>query len=173
VRSPDNQVRGRRRYHTTARDVCEQAFSFLVDEFGYRRCGRRFLGSGGFEIDYRGSLLGVRVYWYQRDPLTVWLVRLREGRFPRRPWYLHDGPYDYFDLGDLTRVVTSSRHAHGDFYVPSAENAAILADDLRECGADLLRDDLSVLPSLEERIRDRVRRDRIRLQTGGQPTPPT
>lgn len=43
------------------RDFCEAAFSFLIEDFGYRRRMRRFQDDGGFQIGYLGPGAGVLV----------------------------------------------------------------------------------------------------------------
>jgi hypothetical protein len=53
-----------------SRAACEFAFAFLVDDFGYRRCVRRFQ-YGGFQLCYRGPDIGVLVEWYPRDLLPT------------------------------------------------------------------------------------------------------
>jgi hypothetical protein len=63
------------------RDYCEAAFSFLITEFGYRRSVRRFRWHG-FEIGYLGPGAGVRVEWYPRDEVMVWLLLPDAGEVP-------------------------------------------------------------------------------------------
>lgn len=146
-----DQVRG-------ARAACEQAFSFLVSDFGYRKVRSRFQW-GGFELGYRAQVLGVLVEWYPRDPLTVWLVRLEDSGFPPRDAVVDAAePLHYFDLGDLEIIktghrVVDERQLYG---LPSERTAGILADSLRRHASELLRGDLDDLPRLERRIRDRM-----------------
>jgi len=139
--------------------ACERAFGFLVSEFGYERKDVRFR-LHGFSLRYRGPVMGGLLDWYPRDPLTTWLVRLADGEFPERlvptgP----DTPLAYFDLGDVEAISGYERAVpEWDLYgMPNEENARVLADSLRTCGADLLRGDLSRVPLLEQRIRDRAR----------------
>jgi hypothetical protein len=139
--------------------TCERAFAFLVDEFGYR-LGDRHFGSGGFALRYHGPVLGVLVDWYPRDPLTVWLVRLVDGRFPDRPVTIYpDTPLHYFELGDIEAASGYRRRIPElDLYrMPNQQTAGALADSVRECATDLLRGDLDRIPLLEQRIRERTR----------------
>lgn len=141
-----------------ARAICERAFSFLVTDFGYRKVRGRFQW-GGFELGYRGPGVGVLVEWYPRDPLTVWLVRLEDGKFPPRDAVVSVGTrLHYFDLGDLEVLKTGHRVADERqlYAVPAEATARMVADSLRRCGADLLRGDLSDIPQLEGRIRARA-----------------
>jgi hypothetical protein len=141
-----------------ARAACEQAFSFLVSDFGYRKIRSRFQW-GGFELGYRGRGIGVLVEWYPRDPLTVWLVKLEDGNFPPRDQVLRaDTPLHYFDLGDMEIIETGHRVvAERQLYgLPTEGTAGLLASSLRQYASELLRGDLSVIPQLERRIRDRV-----------------
>jgi hypothetical protein len=146
-------------YVREARAACNRAFAFLVTEFGYREPCRGFQWSG-FWLRYPGPVMGVLVAWYPRDPLTVWLVRLADGDFPPRTVTIHhDTPLHYFDLGDLEVISGHHRELteHQLYAVPTEETARSMADSLRKCGADLLRGDLTRLPLLEQRIRDRAR----------------
>jgi hypothetical protein len=139
--------------------TCEAAFSFLVDDFGYREADRR-LESSGFSLRYLGVVLGVIVDWYPRDPLTVWLVRLMDGDFPARTMTIHpDSQLHHFDLEDL-EAISGHRRTVGElqlYALPNDENARFLADNLRNFGADLLHGDLVRLPLLERRVKDRAR----------------
>lgn len=142
-----------------ARAACERALDFLVTDFGYRRVRRRFQWHG-FQLRYRGPVTGVQVAWYPRDELTVWLVRLVDGDFPPYPGTIHPGTaLHWFDLGDIEAISGHHRQvSRWELYaMPSDETAGALAGSLRRCGADLLRGDLTRLPLLERRIRDRSR----------------
>lgn len=142
-----------------ARGACERALAFLVTDFGYRRHRRRFQW-GGFLLSYRGPVIGVHLSWYPRDELTIWLVRLVDGEFPPYGTPLSpDAELHWFDLGDLEQISGRPRQVTQWelFAVPTDRTAGILADSLRACGADLLRGDLSRIPLLEGRIRDRSR----------------
>lgn len=144
-----------------SRAACESAFAFLADEFGYRRCVRRFR-YGGFELGYCGPGIGVLVEWYPRDSLLVWLVVLVDDQFPPRSNPANFGePSRYFDLADLEAVMAQpSAVDQRDLYGATASAAHALAGSLRACGTNLLRGDLTLIPALEQRIRDRVRRSR-------------
>src|SRR5215472_19113890 len=72
------------------RDACEERFSFLIAEFGYRRSLRRFRW-GGFELGYLGPGAGVLVQWYPKDEVMVELLPLSPGEVPAS-WDLLGGP---------------------------------------------------------------------------------
>jgi hypothetical protein len=92
-----------------ARSACERQFSFLVTEFGYRKVRCRFQWNG-FELRYRGPLVGVVVEWFPRDTLTVRLARLVNGDFSSSCGG-GDAPINYFDLGDIESLAS----APGDY----------------------------------------------------------
>jgi hypothetical protein len=139
------------------RAACEDAFSFLVTEFGYRKVRGRFRWNG-FEFGYGGPFVGVLVEWYPRDPLTVWLVLLVDGVFPPRyaPAGVETAPR-YFDLADLAAISTGQTviNERQRYEAPNADMARIMADRLRRYAARLLRGDLAQIPELEMRIRRR------------------
>ena len=142
-----------------ARAVCADAFAFLTTDFGYQKCRERFQWRG-FQLGYCGPVMGVVVEWYPRDPLTVWVVRLVDGDFPPRTDVIGPAsPLYYFDLRDVELV--RSQHSGIDerelYSMPTGETARMLANSLRDCGSDLLRGDLALLPALEQRIRGRAR----------------
>lgn len=142
-----------------ARAATERCFSFLVADYQYRRIRSRFQWNG-FELAYSGPSIGVLVDWYPRDPLTVWLVRLVDGSFPPRDQSLTDDePLHYFDLGDVEILRSGSRgRDERELYnMPTQEMACRMAASLREYGSDLLRGDLTLIPLLEQRIKDRAR----------------
>jgi hypothetical protein len=129
--------------------ACERAFAFLVAEYGFERTDTVF-ANHGFAIRYRGTALGVVVDWYPRDPLTVWLVRLADGRFPDPA----GAPRCYFELGELLEARGEKRVARQGLDLPRAESARWAADRLRRCGDGLLRGgDLAELSALEEKVR--------------------
>jgi len=149
-----------------ARNTCEREFALLVDEFGYSRCRRRFKW-GGFELACCGSAVGVLIEWYPRDSLTVWLVRLVDGKLPPPREYEGIGPdrvLRYFDLGDVEavrgQVVSLTRDQR--MRVPGEEVIGLRANSLRRCARDLLKGDLRMVPILEQRIKDRARQGLIR-----------
>lgn len=148
-----------------SRAACERAFGFLVTEHGYRRDRRRFQWNG-FLLRYRGPVMGVQVSWYPRDETIVWLIRLVDGEVPDRPWSITPTTelhwFDLFDLVAISLVAISGRPPprlteHERYGLPDDRIAGLLADSLRDCGADLLRGDLDRLSLLERRIRDRTR----------------
>jgi hypothetical protein len=141
-----------------ARSACERQFSFLVTDFGYRRVRRLFKWQG-FELRYRGTSVGVVVEWFPRDPLTVLLARLVNGDFPPSPGG-GEAQVNYFDLRDIEVIASApTRLDERQLYdVPDDETAGVMARNLRDYGSGLLRGDLSLIPALEQRIRDRQRR---------------
>lgn len=138
---------------------CEDAFSFLVTDFGFRKVKGRFRPDG-FEFGYSGPFAGVLVEWYPADPLTVWFVMLVDGAFP--PRYTPAGAQvaqRYFDLGDLVSIstghaVTGERWARE---MPDADMPKAMADSLRRHGARVLRGDLTQILELERWIRRNAR----------------
>jgi len=142
-----------------ARTACELAFAFLVAEFGFRRDRARYENSG-FLLRYRGSGTGVLVDWYPRDPLTVWLVRLVDGDFPARTMTVHpNSRMHYFDLGDVEEISGQPPAVPEDqlYALPDETTAQLVAESLRRCAGDLLRGDLTRIPLLEQRVRQRAR----------------
>lgn len=137
-----------------SRVVAEAAFAFLVGEFGYRRCLRRFW-YGGFQLGYCGPGVGVLIEQDPREGLLVWVVLLADGRFPPR-W--PDLPRRYFGLWDVEAVTGAPSVATDDLHDADEPAMRALAGSLRACGAALLRGDLGLIPALERRIADRTRR---------------
>jgi hypothetical protein len=153
-----------------------RAFAFLITEYGYRRDRPRFRW-GGFELRYRGPVMGVRIDWSPPpgDPLTAWLVRLADGAFPTDAVTIHPTTeLHYFDLGDLDAISGQQREIpERELYaMPDESKARALANSLRSCGADLLSGDLARLPQLEQRIRDRARRGQYSVRSSHRPPPP-
>jgi hypothetical protein len=148
-----------------SRSTCERVFAFLVDDFGYRRMRRRFQW-GGYELGYCGPTVGVLIEWYPRDSLTVWLVVLVDGTFPPREKeaITPGGVLHYFDLGDVETVRGQFVELTQDqlYRVPDEEVIGIWANGLRRCAPDLLNGDLTLVPILEKRIKDRAREGFIR-----------
>jgi hypothetical protein len=144
-----------------ARSACERQFSFLVTEFGYRKVRSRFKWHG-FELRYRGALVGIVVEWFPRDPQTVLLARLVNGDFPSMTRG-GDAQINYFDLGDIESLASAP--ARPDVYkLPDDETAGLMARSLREYGSSLLRGDLSLIPQLEQGIEERKRRYQAEMQ---------
>lgn len=141
-----------------ARAACEHAFAFLVSDFGYRKVRGRFRW-GGFELGYRGQVLGVLVEWHPRDPLTVWLVKLEDGDFPPRDVVTGGAEnFRHFDLGDV-EVMKTGRRAVDErqlYGLPAERTAGMLSDSLRTYASGLLRGELDDIPLLEGQVRDRV-----------------
>src|SRR5215469_9953504 len=83
-----------------ARAATERAFKFLLDDFGYRRCLRRYQWQG-FVLGYCGPVVGVQVSWYPRDAFLVWIVKLIDETFPARAGPTRPDTPHYFDLADV------------------------------------------------------------------------
>jgi hypothetical protein len=65
-----------------ASDACRRNFQFLIDEFGYKDAGLRFI-YGGFRQRYIGPAVGVSVQYEPRELHVVALVRLVKKKFPK------------------------------------------------------------------------------------------
>jgi hypothetical protein len=132
------------------RDFCEDRFSFLIGEFGYRRSLRRFRW-GGFQLGYLGPGACVLVEWYQRDGVMVWLLPQSRGEVTTS-WGAPGGLRG-FDLGFVAAA------ARGRLEVstmppasPTDEVIAQLAGQLRVDGQDMLRGDYSRMPTVDHLI---------------------
>jgi hypothetical protein len=155
-------------YLREARSACERQFSFLVTEFGYRKVRSRFQW-GGFELRYRGPSVGVAVEWFPRDSLIVQVAPLVNGDFPSGsgPGNNPDAPIDRFDLGDIESLASAPMRPDDPFRLsrlPDDETAGLKAGSLREYGSGLLLGDLSLIPQLEQRIKDRLRRYQAEME---------
>jgi hypothetical protein len=147
TKTPD-WLRGRR-------DACEERFSFLISEFGYRRSLRRFRW-GGFEVGYLGPGAGVLVDWYPRDGVMVWLLPPNAGEVPAG-WGGPDGP-KRFGLGLVAMAAGDCPHdSDQDMQSPTDEVIAALAGQLRSSGQSLLRGDYAQVPAIMDLIRARAR----------------
>jgi hypothetical protein len=140
------------------RAVCEGAFSFLMEDFGYRRSLRRFQsGPHGFQIGYLGPGAGVLVEWNQRDGMMVWLLPLSPGEVPVN-WGGPGGPRG-FDLGFFVLLADEEPQVSGsDMHSPTDDDIAALAGQLRSRGQDMLRGDYSVVPAIQDLITARAER---------------
>jgi hypothetical protein len=140
------------------RDSCEQQFTFLIDEFGYRRSLRRFRW-GGFQVGYVGPGVCVLVEWFPRDEVTVWLLPLAPGEVPA-DWGGSGGPRGV-ELGVVAaaagiQLTVSDR----DLTSPADEMMVALAGQLRSSGQDMLRGDYSQVPAIRAWIRARAEHSR-------------
>jgi hypothetical protein len=146
TRKTPDWLRGRR-------DLCEERFSFLIAEFGYRRSLRRFRW-GGFQLGYLGPGAGVLVEWHQRDGVMVWLLPLDPGEVPA------DGGRSGrrgFDLGFVAAAAGSRLEISGwDVQSPADDVISALAGQLRSSGQDMLRGDYWQVPAIKELIRARA-----------------
>ena len=149
TRKTPDWLRGRR-------DCCEERFSFLIPEFGYRRSLRRFRWSG-FQLGYLGPGAGVLVEWYPRDGVMVWLLPLSPGEVPAN--WGGPGGRRGFDLGFVVASAGSRLEVSDwDMQSPADEVIAALARQLRSSGQDMLRGDFSQVPAIKELIRARAER---------------
>jgi hypothetical protein len=149
TRKTPDWLRGRR-------DACEERFSFLIREFGYRRSLRRFRW-GGFQLGYLGPGAGVLVEWYPRDGVMVWLLPLDPGEIPAN-WGGPGGPRR-FDLGFVAAAAGGRLGASDwDLYGAADEVITALAGQLRSSGQNMLRGDYSQVPQVEDLIRARAER---------------
>ncbi|GAA2703550.1 MULTISPECIES: hypothetical protein [Actinoplanes] len=125
-------------------ETYERAFGFLTEEFDLRADRPQFR-HGGFALTYQGVSTGVRVDWYPRDPISVWLL------CP-----------EAFDLQDFEELSGHTRQVGDAIYSPSPENALLLAENLRAYGADVLRGDLTRVPLVQARVQQRAAEFRVR-----------
>ena len=132
-------------------------FEFLKTDFGFTAVNARRERSG-FELRYQKNGVGVLIDWHPRDPFTAWLVRLVDGTFPPRGQTLMraDSTLYYFDLGHLVSYRGGAAE-WTDAYVPSPENAAVLARALLEYGRPLLEGDVGQFDALQEYVKERAR----------------
>jgi len=136
------------------RDFCEAAFSFLIADFGYRRCLRRFT-DGGFQIGYLGPGAGVLAEWLPRDTVTAWLLPLSPGEVPAN-WGSPGGPRGY-DLGLLVLLAgEGTQVSDRSMYTPTDDVITAVAHQLRSKGQGMLRGDYSVVPAVQDLIRSRA-----------------
>jgi hypothetical protein len=145
-------------YVRDASRTCDQAFGFLVQEFGYVRMAPAF-EKAGFALRYRGPVVGVIVDWHPREALTVWLVSLVDGDFPARVPITAESTMHYFELADLEAITGTAPPIDKSrlYNLPDQTNAELLADNLRRAAADLLAGDLAPFGPLSDRVKQRVR----------------
>ena len=136
------------------REFCEEQFSFLAGEFGYRRSRRRFRW-GGFQLCYLGPGAGVLVEWYPRDGVMVWLLPMKPGEIPVN-WGETGGPRG-FDLGLVAAAAGRRLDVNErDTYALSNEAVSALAGQLRSSGQNMLRGDYSRVPAISDMARTRA-----------------
>jgi hypothetical protein len=133
------------------REFCEEQFSFLTGEFGYRRSLRRFRWSG-FQLGYRGPGASVLVEWYPRDGVMAWLLPMNPGEIPAN-WGGPGAPRG-FDLGLVAAAAGHRLDVNDrDTYGLTDEAVTALAGQLRSSGQDMLRGDYSQIPAIRDMIR--------------------
>jgi hypothetical protein len=138
------------------RDSCEAAFSFLTEDFGYRRYRRRFQ-NGGFQIGYRGPGAEVSVEWYPRDMMTVWLLA-PSGR-PLPDGWGGDARPGGFELETAAIAAGEPLDTSGwRMYDPTDQVIAELAAKLRSLGGGLLTGDFSLAQVVWQQLRSRAGR---------------
>jgi hypothetical protein len=110
----------------------------------------------GFEVRYKGELVGVRLLYRTRDNFLVRVAVLEEnGDFPTLSGELRpDSAIREFDLEDIEALDPSSRSAASEqpFGLPDANGIGDRADRLRDSAGDLLSGDLRRVPLLEQRV---------------------
>lgn len=138
------------------RELCEEQFSFLAGEFGYRRSLRRFR-RGGFQLGYLGPGARVLVEWYPRDGAMVWLLPMNPGQIPVN-WGETGGPRCF----DLVLLAASADYRldvnDRDTYALTDEAVTALAEQLRSSAQDILRGDYSRVPAISDMVRIRAKR---------------
>jgi hypothetical protein len=136
------------------REFCEERFSFLTQDYGYRRSLRRFR-SGGFQLGYLGPGAGVLVEWYPRDGLMVWLLPMDPGETPVN-WGGPGTPRG-FDLGLVAAAADRQLDVNDrDTYALTEDAVTALAGQLRSCAQDMLRADYSRVPAISDMVRTRA-----------------
>jgi hypothetical protein len=133
------------------REFCEERFSFLIEDFGYRRSLGRFRW-GGFQLGYLGPGAAVLVEWYPRDGAMVWLLPMSPSEAPAT--WGDPGGSRGFDLGFVAAAAGSQLAASDrDTYSLTDEAMTALAGELRSSGHGMLRGDYSQVPAIRDLIR--------------------
>jgi hypothetical protein len=141
------------RVHLWERELrahCESQFDFLVSEHSCRRRGR-FI-SGGWEVFYWNSVAGVRILVQYRDPFTVDLCPIPEGRFPpRADEFGARQRIEWFDAFDVVTLVSGRSPQFTDRQLYGNDPAVIAdyAEAVRGPCQSLLRGD----PALWAKVR--------------------
>jgi hypothetical protein len=139
------------------REFCEERFSFLTGEFGYRRSLRRFRW-GGFQLGYLGPGAGVQVEWYPRDGMMVWMLPMNPGEIPDN-WGGPGAPKG-FDLGLVAAAEGRCPDIPDrDSYGFTDEAVTSLAGRLRSHGQHMLRGDYSRVPAIIDLISTQAERE--------------
>ena len=146
------------------RSLCEVQFDFLVSGHHCRRRGR--FVSAGLEI-YWNATTGVRILVQYRDPFTVDVCPLREGRFPPRvDEYGGHQRIEWYDVFDALKLLTGRRPRFDvrQLYGNDPVVIAAYADALRGPCQSLLHGDAVTWDRLRRQRRARLAYWRRHLQ---------
>lgn len=135
-----------------ARDDCLNAFSFLTSDF---RCQSRarFLSRSGFELYYWNSTTGVQVVFQLRDPFSVYICRVPNGKFPPRVGeFAGRRRISWVNLESIVKKSTKQMPSIDEYALygmPSPEIAECYAEMLRIYCGPILNGDFCQLDGLE------------------------
>lgn len=148
-----SQFRGRELFSALA-SSCEEAFSYLVSEYGYR-IARASSTDRGFQVDFQGDGVGVRVSYQFQDLLAVYVCLLDGPNFPGSPGEIRPGSrLAQFSLGDIEAVAGRevNRDEAEEFATPTVETLERYSGRLRAAASEFLAGDMSMVPKLRNRI---------------------
>lgn len=139
--------------------ACEDAFSYLVSEYGYR-VSHSAATERSFAVDFKGDQVGVRVMYQVGDALSVDVCLLDNSDFPGPVGEIRpDTRVIKFDLLDIEAVAGKDVPSAGTeaFAIPTRELLGEYAVRLRSSASDLLSGAMDIIPALQERVLDRAR----------------
>jgi hypothetical protein len=147
-------------------ETCFDAFSFLVEEFGFQRGFKKTDSRAGiYRVWYKSNTTGVEVWLEWREQrIYVELFRLVDGRIKQNPIVI--GPksdLNQFNLEDLLAIrepgLTLRSRAPGEPLTVRSVQLFLTqyAAALRQRGSDILRGDFTIFRQLETIVKGRVR----------------
>jgi hypothetical protein len=140
----------------------KKAFSFLIDDFGFREKSLE-LDNSGIRLVFCNSTTGVRISYEPREGgIFVMLIRLVDGKQPDYPIFIdEDTVLNYFDLQDLLSVrIPCFKENNFEIGKTNSELENYIkqiAKNLRTQAEDILKGDFLIFSELEIIVKERAR----------------
>jgi hypothetical protein len=143
--------------------ITNNAFQFLVDEFGFKVV-KTESDPYGVQILYQNSTTAVSISYEQREnKLYILLMRLINGNMPKYPIFIKsDTIINSFYLDDIInhKLHKTSGKESTDYQYPinsELENIILWnAASLKKFGREILLGDFSIFPELQNIVQQRV-----------------
>lgn len=147
----------------TFENCCDQLFSFLVDNYGYRK---EIVKKDTFDyyITYKNNTTAVRISYEPREGgIFVMLSRLIDGKMPEYPIFIHDDTIiNSFYIDDIVKIkTTSTTIQHKNMTMLDEEECISIlseyAKTLKQYGSDILTGDFGLFEELNKLVKNRAK----------------